>query len=439
MAETRLLARSWTLLGRGAAKPSKPCCSVWYQYIRPRAAPPNTTTGSDTRWAHTTKQKAVKANVRKQEAPIVTETPQSRAFSRLNDLLQDALQILSSPQPPAEAAVLESLSTCKDLAKYFKDAQESPNLSNLKTNSAAANLLFLDSHNKQQPYPRPSTPLESQPTSEATIPPSAPSPYIASSIANEAKATISTAAWDLIRDAKVFITPDILKSYVEIQSLLSHPESLAEVFSLYASKPIPQPSKGSEPIKFYPSNPNKISTAIPFDTASTALSAAIRAEKLTLALDIIDRTVCTPSFRRAKLVRRALVPGIALASVPVGAYSLASQFSAVQEALSSANATGIAFAGILTYFSATATIGVVAMTTANDHMERVTWANGTPLRERWLREEERQMYDLVAAAWGFKEGWKRGEEEGEDWMALRELIGMRRMMLDRVELMEGME
>ena len=79
------------------------------------------------------------------------------------------------------------------------------------------------------------------------------------------------------------------------------------------------------------------------------------------------------------------------------------------------------------------------MTTANDHMERVTWANGTPLRERWLREEERQMYDLVAAAWGFKEGWKRGEEEGEDWMALRELIGMRRMMLDRVELMEGME
>ena len=117
---------------------------------------------------------------------------------------------------------------------------------------------------------------------------------------------------------------------------------------------------------------------------------------------------------------------------PVAAYSLASQFDAVQESLSSANATGIALAGILTYLVATVTIGGVAVTTANDHMDRVTWASGMPLRERWLREEERGMLDLVAAAWGFKESWRRGEEEGAEWQALKELIGLRGMVLDKV-------
>ena len=99
----------------------------------------------------------------------------------------------------------------------------------------------------------------------------------------------------------------------------------------------------------------------------------------------------------------------------------------------------MAFVGIMTYIGATATMGIIAVTTANDQMERVTWATGTPLRERWIREEERMMLDLVASAWGFRESWKRGEEEGEEWANLRELVGLRGMVLDRVELLEGME
>jgi len=102
-------------------------------------------------------------------------------------------------------------------------------------------------------------------------------------------------------------------------------------------------------------------------------------------------------------------------------------------------ATNVAFAGILAYVALTGTIGFVAVTTANDQMDRVTWATGTPLRERWLREEERAMIDRVAGAWGFKEKWRRGEEEGSDWAGLREFTGLRGMVLDRVELMEGME
>ena len=101
--------------------------------------------------------------------------------------------------------------------------------------------------------------------------------------------------------------------------------------------------------------------------------------------------------------------------------------------------TNICFAGILAYVYFTATIGYVAVTTANDQMDRITWIVGTPLRERWLREEERALVDQVACAWGFQDKSKRGEEEGEEWEALREWALMRGMILDRPELMEGME
>jgi len=81
----------------------------------------------------------------------------------------------------------------------------------------------------------------------------------------------------------------------------------------------------------------------------------------------------------------------------------------------------------------------VAVTTANDNMDRVTWAPGIPLRDRYMREEERAAIDKIAGSWGFRENWRRGEEEGEDWDVLREWIGNKGMILDRVELMEGME
>ena len=102
-------------------------------------------------------------------------------------------------------------------------------------------------------------------------------------------------------------------------------------------------------------------------------------------------------------------------------------------------ATGIAFAGIITYTASVSSIGYVAVTTANDQMDRVVWAQGVPLWERWVREEERAAIDKLAGAWGFQSLEKRGEEEGEEWESLREFVGMRGMVLDKVELMEGME
>lgn len=102
-------------------------------------------------------------------------------------------------------------------------------------------------------------------------------------------------------------------------------------------------------------------------------------------------------------------------------------------------ATQVAMAGILTYTTAVATVGYVALTTANDQMVRVTWATGLPLWERWMREEERNAMDKIAQAWGFKNRDKWGEEEGDEWDLLKEWTGVRGMIVDRVELMDGME
>lgn len=248
---------------------------------------------------------------------------------------------------------------------------------------------------------------------------------------------VSKAAQDILRHPGVFISPAILNTYVAIQVLLGHPETLPEAFTLYARKPIPKPN--TPPAQYKTPNPNKVSSAIPPPLANTALTAAIGKKDLSLALAIIDTTVCTPAFGRSKIIRKALPPLAGFALAPVAVYTLASQLSVYQESMDGAMATNVAFAGILAYVGFTAVIGMVAVTTANDQMDRVTWATGLPLRERWLREEERAALDRVAGAWGFKEPWRRGEEEGREWEELREFIGRRGMVLDRVELMEGME
>ena len=248
---------------------------------------------------------------------------------------------------------------------------------------------------------------------------------------------VSKAAYDIITNPKVFITPLLLATYVDTQAKLNRPDTIPSVFSLYALKPTPRPN--TSPIEYTASKPKRASSAVPTSTASRALDAAIDAKNLSICLDIINTTVCTPAFQKSKLVRRAFLPFLGVAIAPAAAYSAATQWAVWQDTMDSQLARNIMFAGLLAYISCTATIGVVAVATSNDQMSRVTWASGTPLRDRWLREEERAMVDRVAGAWGFHESWKRGEEEGPDWQKLREWAGLRGMVLDKAELMEGME
>jgi hypothetical protein len=313
---------------------------------------------------------------------------------------------------PTEKDIIHALKLCDILANTLVLKPKSPSLD--KKDRAASALLSLDDLGSRRG-------------------PSLKPPPANQSIQNE----LSNLAFSIITYPPVFITLEILNLYVRIQATLKRPETFPEAFNLYANKPLPE--EGSSPVRYSSQNPNKVANAIPKPVADFALQTAIEAKQLIVAMDIIEFSYATKAFRRAKFVRKGLLPATGVAVAPVAAYTLASQLAVLQTTMETGMATNVAFAGMLAYVGFTATIGVVAVTTANDQMDRVTWTPGLPLRERWIREEERAAIDKVAGAWGFREIWRRGEEEGEEWDALREWIGLKGMILDRTELMEGME
>ncbi|KAF3397886.1 hypothetical protein F1880_005979 [Penicillium rolfsii] len=248
---------------------------------------------------------------------------------------------------------------------------------------------------------------------------------------------LSEVMTQLVKDEKVFISPKALELYVKAQCVLQQVEHLPEVFHLYANKPIPE--EKSSPPKFHKANPKDVNSAVSAELANQAIDIAIKQKNLPLVLAMIDNTFCAPAFHRAKIFRKAAVPLAGLAAAPAACFTLASWASTFQNTMDPSTATGIAFAASLAYVAGTSSIGILAITTANDQMKRVTWLPGVPLRHRWLREEERAALDKVACAWGFQDPYMHGEETGEEWDSLREFIGMRGMILDKTELMEGMQ
>ncbi|CAG8097591.1 unnamed protein product [Penicillium salamii] len=249
--------------------------------------------------------------------------------------------------------------------------------------------------------------------------------------------SVSKIAIAILKDEKVFISPEALASCTETLTLLRRAEHFPEIFHLYANKPVPE--ENSSPVKLLKPNPKSVNSAVPAELANKALGVAIEQKNLPLVLAIIDNTFCAPAFHRAKIFKKAGVPLIGLAAAPAACYAVASWAATFQNTMDPNVATGIAFAATLAYVGGTSSMGILAITTANDQMERVVWIPGIPLRQRWLREEERAAMDRVACAWGFKDPYMRGEEVGEEWASLREFIGMRGMILDKTELMVGME
>jgi hypothetical protein len=250
---------------------------------------------------------------------------------------------------------------------------------------------------------------------------------------------LTTNAFDVLIHAPVFITPRILQLYVDLQCLLKRPESFPAVFTLYREKPVPRPSSKDGIITYDNTNPDKPAAAVQPAVADMAINAAIASRDLSLALATIDATYCTKAYKRSKFLRSALFPLTGFLLTPPAAYTLATRFSDYQNTMDPAMATNIAMAAMMTYSVCVGSIGYVALTTANDQMVRVTWAPGVPLWERWVREEERAALDTLSQAWGFASTEKWGEEEGEEWDYLKEFCGLKGMMLDRVELMDGME
>jgi len=334
--------------------------------------------------------------------------------------LGKASSVIQTVAVPEEKAVQGSLQICENLARSLAMPIESSRASSRRPDrSLTSNLLSLEEESGKFPK---------QPPQE--IPPAIP---IESVLADK----ISMAAYRIIVDPKVFITPKLLSTYITTQCILGRPRSFPRVFDLYASKPMPQP--GTSPIKYENANPNKISSAVPLALAHSALTAAIEIKDLPLCLSIIDTTVTAPAYKRNKSFRKALFPATGLALAPAAAYVLAVQLAQLQHSMDNQMATQMFCVGIVAYVGFTAMIGFVAVTTSNDQMDRITWQKGTPLTKRWLREDERALVDRVAGAWGFQAVSMRGEEDSEEWEALREWAGIRGLVLDSPELMEGME
>lgn len=247
---------------------------------------------------------------------------------------------------------------------------------------------------------------------------------------------VSDAAYTIVTQPTVVITRQILDEYVRLQARLGKPQSLPQILGLYASKPKPKIVSGT--VQYVERNPSKIDSAVDPAVADVALDAAIEAKDLEAAIGVLETTYSAKAFSRYKLFKKALLPGFAVAGTPVALYLAATQLAQVQHALEPKFATGIALTGALCYVGFTGSIGLVAHFTANDQMKRVTWAPGTALRHRWLYEEERAALDKIACAFGFSEEHRWGEEEGEEFLWLREYILSRSMILDAVHLMPGM-
>ncbi|KAI1342461.1 hypothetical protein F5Y15DRAFT_304983 [Xylariaceae sp. FL0016] len=331
-------------------------------------------------------------------------------------------KVLAHRGIPSEADVSAALQACHVVAGYITDDSVQPQIVHMVTelDSTASNLLSLEAAKK----------------AETSKPADAASARIAGQF-RQIVDQISSTAYSIVTYPPVSITPSLLEQYVNVQARLGRPETLPQVFSLYASKPLAREQAGS--LSYTQRNPKSAENAIEGEVAEKALDTAIEAKNLDAAVSIIENSYTTPAFIRNKLLRSGMLPIGTFAATPVAAYILASNFSNLSQAMDSATATNVAFVGILAYVGFTASLGVVALTTANDQMKRVTWAPGVPLRMRWVREPERAALDRIACAWGFQEKWRQGEEEGLDWDALREYIGQKSMVLDRTELMEGME
>ncbi|KAF3932186.1 hypothetical protein ABW20_dc0109042 [Dactylellina cionopaga] len=242
-------------------------------------------------------------------------------------------------------------------------------------------------------------------------------------------------AYHIMIHPYVFISPKVLSEYVKLASILKDPSTLPSVFKLYANKDVLYDA--SKPAK--KQRPNAAKNAIEYKTAKEALQVAISAKNMPLALDIIDNSVSTSAWCRQKLWTKFVPFTAAAGAIPIVIWKFADWLAQFQEQWLHEKAMAYAFIGFMTYYICTGSLGMIALLTWNDHMIRVNWIPGVFMRERWFMEEQRALADRVAMAWGYQEPHKRGLETGWEWEMLRHWAGVRGMIIDSSEMVEGRE
>ncbi|KAL3494754.1 hypothetical protein BJX62DRAFT_27109 [Aspergillus germanicus] len=418
--------RSIALRGHRASKPEALICQLCQISIspaaryRPKTTRPYSSATTPPRSAieQSPSKKALRTTnltpswtAKRYASTAPSQTTPSDLGTSLSGIEKGSAELRNSQTVPSNEAVVAVLQHCLDVA----EAIAQPDRASKTGDNEISSLLHLEEKNSSKKALKPNRSAHQQPSADA----------------------LCRLVHDLITDEKIFISPETLTLYVKIHTLFKRPERFPEIFHLYANKPIPE--ENSSPVKYLRPNPKSINSAIPVGLANMALDVAISQRNLGLVLAIIDNTFCAPAFHRAKFFKKAAIPLGLLGTTPAACYAAASWAATFQNTMEPSTATAIAFAATLAYVGGTSSVGLLAITTANDHMERVVWLPGVPLRDRWLREEERAALDKVAVAWGFKDLYMRGEEEGEEWENLREFIGIRGMILDKTDLMQGMQ
>ncbi len=339
---------------------------------------------------------------------------------KLADILAKIQAIYKSDKVENEAVILRVLVGLRDVAKQaiaIRARQPLPAKATIRQSSAGAILSGLGDDTKAAEQKT----AASRPLGFDSL----PSP-----------AYLSKVAEDFIRFATVYLSSDVLTVYVQLQRLLARPRTIPEAFYLYANKPVP--IQDSSPPKFSKANPKSAKQAIPEELADDALTAAIETKDMPLAMCVVDQAYCAPAWRRRRIIQKFGIPAFIYSLVPFGIYTLAQEASVYSNFLHPESFKWYVAVGFTTYVGCTSMIGYIALTTYNDNHDRVVWLPGTPLTERYLREDERAAMDRIACSWGFKELWRRGEEDGEEWEGLRQVIARKSMVLDKPDLMPGM-
>ena len=144
-----------------------------------------------------------------------TQAASQTTGGSLDQELQRAARILEITTAPNEQDVQDALQMCENQALKFAEPNGRRSASPTSDKGPTSNLLSMDDRAAQ------SLPAEA--------------PKVASSPTKTAK-KISAVAYSIIKDPKVFVTPRLLATYVNTQTILGQPQSFPHVFDLYASK-----------------------------------------------------------------------------------------------------------------------------------------------------------------------------------------------------------
>lgn len=218
----------------------------------------------------------------------------------IKEIERDASAVHQSNAAASSEVVVELLQRCQRVAESLVSRERDQSEGSSKGEGNAISSL-LDLEEKQTAAKNKGKPQSSQHSD----------PRLADAV--------SQIVVELMKDEKVFISPEALASCTETLTLLRRAEHFPEIFHLYAYKPVPE--DGSSPVKLLKANPKSVNSAVPAELANKALGVAIAQKNLSLVLAIIDNTFCAPAFHRAKIFKKAGVPLTGLAAAPAACYA----------------------------------------------------------------------------------------------------------------------